>query len=116
MYIHDQSSQPKLLVLCTTEELFEEREHRKALLSDERWRKTKKIGLFWLIAGSCLALAAVYFYVVGKEKIVPLLLGLGGLALVLVTSKVTDEPTEFELRQLGALKEIHHILRERGVE
>ncbi|WP_157384065.1 hypothetical protein [Burkholderia glumae] len=114
--IVDTSEQPKFLVNCTTPELWNEREHRKVLLSQERWRKVRVIGLFWLIVAVCLAGAALYFYSVGNSNIANALVGLGGLAMMAITAKVFDEPTEFERRQLKALAEIRHILRERCVE
>ncbi|HHT8899249.1 TPA: hypothetical protein ACT5CR_002073 [Burkholderia cenocepacia] len=114
--IVDTSDQPKFLVNCTTPELWAEREHRKALLSQEQWRKLKVIGLFWLVAAACLAGSALYFYSVGNSNIANVLIGLGGLAMMAITAKVVDQPTEFERRQLSALAEIRHILRERCVE
>ncbi|KVC82466.1 hypothetical protein WL02_02105 [Burkholderia ubonensis] len=116
VHIVDASEQPKFLVSCTTPELRAEREHRKALLSQEQWRKIKVIGLFWLVAGTCLAVSALYFYAIGNTNLASVLIGLGGLAMMAITVKVVDEPTEFEQRQLGALAEIRHILRERCAE
>jgi hypothetical protein len=116
VHIHDESSQPKLLVLCTNEELFDERVHRKSVLAGERKRKFKRLASAWLFSGVVLAGGALWFYANGQANFSSLLLGLGGLAVAFASVKVFEQPTEFEQRQLAALKEIHHILRERGVE
>ncbi len=116
VYIHDESLQPKLLVLCTNKELFDERAHRKSVLAAERKRKFKRVASVWVFLGVILAGSAVWFYANGQANFSSLLLGLGGLAVALASVKVFEQPTEFEQRQLGALKEIHHILRERGIE
>ncbi len=116
VYIRDESSQPKLLVLCTNEELSDERTHRKAVLSGERKRKFKRLTFTWLFSGIVLSAGALWFYANGQSNFSSLLLGFGGLAVAFASVKVFEQPTEFEQRQLAALKEIHHILRERGVE
>ena len=116
VHIHDESSQPKLLVLCTNEELFDERIHRKSVLAGERKRKFKRLASAWLFSGVVLAGGALWFYANSQANFSSLLLGLGGLAVAFASVKVFEQPTEFEQRQLAALKEIHHILRERGVE
>lgn len=116
VHIHDQSTQPKLLVLCTNEELFDERAHRKVVLSDERKRKFKRLAFAWIVSGVVLSAGALWFYVNGQSNFSSLLLGLGGLAVAFASVKVFEQPTEFEQRQLATLKDIRHILRERGVE
>jgi hypothetical protein len=113
--IHDES-QPKLLISCTNGELIEERGHRKKLLGGERKRKVKRLAVAWVIAGVFLSLLALHFYFDGKPELSSLTLGLGGLAVAFASVKVFEQPNEFEVRQVAALKEIHHILRERGIE
>ncbi|UEP52067.1 hypothetical protein LMA00_21825 [Burkholderia ambifaria] len=114
--IIDTQEQPKFLVTCTTPELWNERKHRRTLLSRERWRKLKIVSVFGLVAGICAAVSALYFYSIGNTNLANVIIGLGGLALMAITAKAIDEPTEFERRQLAALAEIRHILRERGDE
>ncbi|WP_303229460.1 hypothetical protein [Comamonas kerstersii] len=116
VYIHDESSQPKFLVHCTSEELLDERIHRKSVLSGERKRKFKRLAFVWLLSGVVLAIGALWFYTNGQPNFSSLLLGFGGLAVAFASVKVFERPNEFEQRQLDALKEIHHILRERGLE
>lgn len=116
IHIHDESSQPKLLILCTNQELFDERAHRKEVLACERKQKFKRLVFFWLLSGVVLSALALWFYVTGNSNLSSLLLGFGGLAIAFASVKVFEQPTEFEQRQLAALKEIHHILRERGAE
>lgn len=116
VHIHDESTQPKLFVLCTNEELFDERVHRKSVLAGERKRKFKRLASAWLFSGVVLSGGALWFYANGQANFSSLLLGLGGLAVAFASVKIFEQPTEFEQRQLAALKEIHHILRERGVE
>ncbi len=87
-----------------------------AVLSRERKRKFKRLAFAWLVSGIVLAAGALWFYANGQSNFSSLLLGFGGLAVAFASVKVFEQPTEFEQRQLAALKEIHHILRERGVE
>jgi hypothetical protein len=116
VHIHDGSTQPKLLVLCSNEELLDERAHRKVVLSGERKRKIKRIAFAWLVSGVVLTAGAVWFYANGQSNFSSLLLGFGSLAVAFASIKVFEQPSDFEQRQLAALKEIHHILRERGAE
>lgn len=60
--------------------------------------------------------SALWFYWHGQDNLAYLLITLGGLASAFAGVKFYEQPTEFEQRQLMALKEIEHILRERGVE
>ncbi|WP_201312646.1 hypothetical protein [Dyella sp. EPa41] len=116
VYIYDNSTQHKLLITCTDRQLYEERLHRTAILSDERKRKWKRLGLAWLIVGSGFAAGAIWLQAIGQGAFSTLLLGLGGLTLAAASVKVIDEPTVFERRQLQALQEISFILKERGLE
>jgi hypothetical protein len=110
--IHDHSSEPKLLIQCTNEELFDEQQHRKAVLSNERKHKSKLLNIVWLFIGVIFGGSALWFYIKDDTNLSSLLLGVGGLA-VGVTGEIVKKPTEFELRQLEALKEIDYLLRER---
>lgn len=113
--IHDESEQVgKLFINCSSEELLEERIHRKKVLWGERKRKLSRLVLAWVLAGVVLTAAAIYFYTVGKTEFSSLVLGVGGIAIGLGSIKLFIEPNEFEGRQYAALKEIDYILRERG--
>ena len=116
VYIHDESSQPKLLIQCTNQELFDERIHRKYILANERKGKFKRLTFAWLVSGIVLSVGALWFYANNQDNFASMLLGLGGLAVAFASIKVFEQPTEFEQRQLIALQEIRHILRERGIE
>ncbi len=116
VHIVDNSVQPKLLVVCTNEELFAERAHRDALLSQERKAKWKRLAVAWAVLGAILGLASLWFYLKGDTNLSSLILGLGGLAVGFASVKALERPNEFEERQIAALREIKMILRERGVE
>lgn len=116
VHINDNSTQPKLLVICTNEELLEERNHRKVLLSQERKAKWKRLALAWLVVAIGLGVVSIWLYFNGKKDLSSLLLGLGGIVLGIASIKVLEKPNIFEQRQLAALNEIRLILRERGAE
>jgi hypothetical protein len=116
VHINDNSTQPKLFVVCTNEELLEERDHRKALLSQERKAKWKRLALAWLGVAIVLGVASIWLYFDGKKDLSSLLLGLGSFAVGLASIKVLEKPNLFEQRQIAALNEIRLILRERGAK
>jgi hypothetical protein len=115
VHIRTESSQPKSLSMCTNEELFNERTHRKTLLSSERKRKGKFIAVVCVVIGGGSGLAALWFYTQGNSNLSSLILGLGGIAMAFTSLEILKEPSEFEARQLAALQEIKLILRERGL-
>ena len=116
LHINDNSNQSKLLIDCSNNELFEERTHRKSLLSGERKSKWKRMAIAWLGIGCVLGIAAIWFYYQGNPNLSSLVLGLGGFGTAFASIKVLEQPTEFEARQIDALNEIRLILRERGIE
>ena len=113
VYIHDESSQPKLLVQCTNEELYEERKYRKALLSGERKRKYKCILILWLCAEALVAGVALWYYVHGNTNLSSLIIGLGSFLMAMPFTQAFQS-TPIEQRQTDALQEIAMILHERG--
>jgi len=116
VHIIDNSTQPKLLVVCTNDELLAERVHRKTLLSQESKAKWKRLATAWVFLAAILGVASLWFYFKGDTNFSSLVLGLGGLAGGFATVKVLEKPNEFEARQIAALNEIKMILRERGAE
>ncbi|GLQ98330.1 hypothetical protein [Dyella mobilis] len=116
VYIHDQSIEHKLLIHCANDELHAERTHRKMLLRNERFGKVKRLALLWLVVTLLLCAGALWLYWHGQTNFSALLLGGGGITCGLVSVKTFEQPTEFEMRQIAALNEIKHILRERGAE
>ena len=116
LHINDNSNQSKLFIDCSNNELFEERIHRKNLLSSERKSKWKRMAIAWLGIGCVLGIAAIWFYYQGKSNLSSLVLGLGGFGTAFASIKVLEQPTEFEARQMAALNEIRQILRERNIE
>lgn len=116
VHINDNSIQPKLLTVCTSEELFSERLHRQTLLSQERKAKWKRLAMSWIFIAVMLGVTSLWFYFKGDTNFSSLVLGLGGLAGCFASVKVLEKPNKFEARQIDALDEIKTILRERGVE
>jgi hypothetical protein len=114
--INDSSTQLKLLSVCTNEELFNQRIHRKQLLGQEREAKWKRLATVWLLAAIVLGVAALGFYAQGKTDLAGLVLGFGGLMVGFASVKVFEHPSPFEARQIAALNEIKMILRERQAE
>lgn len=116
IHIQTEASQPKSLSICTNSELFDERTHRRALLSQERKRQFKFIAFFWVFAVLTIGAVALYFYFKGDSNLSSLILGLGGITTVFYSIKFFEQPSEFETRQLAVLQEIRLLLRERGIE
>ena len=116
LHINDNSNQSKLLIDCSNDELLDERNHRKDLLSSERKSKWKRMAIVWLGAGCILGIIAIWFYFQDKPNLSSLVLGIGGLLVAFASVKIFEHPTEFEARQVHALNEIRLILRERGAE
>jgi hypothetical protein len=116
VHIRTEASQPKALSVCTNQELLAERIHRRKLLDQENRKKLKSISILWTFAIVFTCIAALYFYFKGDSSTSSLVLGIGGISTVFYSIKFFEKPTEFEMRQLTALKEIKLILRERGIE
>lgn len=115
VHIIDNSYQPKLLAMCTIDELLEERRHRARLLEQERGAKWKRLVIGWAFLAAVGGALSLYFYFQGDTNLSSLVLGLGGLAGAFGSMKVLEQPTEFEARQIAALNEIAMLLRERGL-
>lgn len=105
----------KLLVHCNNDELLGEEEHRRKILRKERSRKGKIFFRFICLAVSLLLIAAVWFYFKGELDDVTVFIGGAGVAVGIATLQRSDNKSQFERRQIDALNEINHILRERGV-
>jgi hypothetical protein len=114
--IIDNSEQLKLLVQCTNDELFEERKHRTNLLKNEKKRKYKKSGIFFISVIIISILVSIGIYLAGNSDLASFVLGGGGLVASAASIKISTNPSEFEMRQAAALNEIRMILRERGGE
>ena len=117
IHIQTETFHPKPLSICTNSELFNERVHRRALLSKERKRKFKLVGFLWVFAVLTISGFALYAYFISDNpNLSSLILGLGGISTLFYSIKLFEQPSEFETRQLAALKEIRLILRERNIE
>lgn len=116
LIINDNSQQEyKLLIHCTNEELLDEEPHRKQNLAHERKAKLNRFLGFIALAALLVCCAAVWYWFNGKMDAFALVSGVAGLMLGFASLKIWEHPTEFEQRQIDALREIHMILRERGV-
>ena len=113
--IYDHSSDHKLLIHCTNDELLEEEPHRQQLLRSERSRKNGFTLKFLALCGTLFLIAAGWYYLQGQMNTVTLVLGVSSVLMTAATLQTTDKVTVFELRQINALREIEMILRERGV-
>jgi hypothetical protein len=94
--------------------LIHEESHREDNLSKERSRKNSVFLEFISFSAFLCVFAYIWFQFNGGHSLASTLLGAAGVITGFSTLLNTD-PTEFEQRQLAALKEIHMILRERGV-
>ena len=113
--IDNSSSQPKLLSVCTNEELVDELAHRNQLLQSERRSKWNGLAFMWLFIVLMFGAVALVLLVQGWDGLSDFVLAFGGLLGILASLKFMDQPTEFEARQLAALQEIKMLLRERGI-
>jgi hypothetical protein len=105
----------KLLIDCSNEELYAERQHRQKKLTDERKRIFNRIALVLAVAAGGLAIVYLWLYFFENNKeLANVCVTLAPLLLGFATLKLREQPTEFELRQQLALKEIQMILKERS--
>jgi hypothetical protein len=116
LIVHDYSQEGSLLVNCTSEFLSKiEEPHRKVLLKGEQKGKVNTFVTTLAVAASFIFGAAVWYWLSGKMDAFALVAGVAGFLVALASLRIYEQPTEFELRQVEALKEIKMILRERGV-
>lgn len=112
--INDNSTEHKLLIHCSNEELIHEEQHRHEILRKEKSRQRSVFLKFALFSALMLGAAFVWFQITGSHSIASTILGAIGAISGYVTLTQSSEKTEFENRQIAALNEIHMILRERG--
>jgi hypothetical protein len=113
--IDDSSQLYKPYAQCSNEVLLKDEVHRQDLLNSERSRKWRIFTKSLLGGGALLVAASIWFYIQGRMNFASLVLGIGGCMISAASFQFFSKPTEFELRQLEALKEIATILRERGI-
>ena len=112
--INDNSTEHKLLINCSNEELLREDVHRRELLVDERKRKNRSI-LKLLFISALLCVAAFIWYQINDGlDMASISLGGAGVIIGFATIQQSQAQTEFEQRQISALNEIQMLLRERG--
>lgn len=113
--INDSSiQQNKTIIECNSEELEAEYAHREELLREERINKGKEsFGFVKFAFFSALGVSIWYFYI-GDTTLAMYIVGLLTVFFLLFTAhSISNETTEFEVRQLEVLKEIEYLLRER---
>jgi hypothetical protein len=113
--INDNSTEHKLLIHCSNEELLHEEIHRRDVLSKERKRKNNVLYKLLGFCASAFVLAAIWYWVKGQVDLISGMLGFASIAFSLLFLLEGDKTTEFERRQIQALNEINMLLRERGV-
>ena len=115
VYIEDNSFEYKPLGQLSDDELIKEEKNRNSLLENERVDKHKNFLRTMAFAVILIIIAASWFFYKGDMNSMTFLLGAAGVIVALVSIRNMDEPSEFEVRQVQALNEIHMLLRERGV-
>lgn len=114
--VNDSSqAQYKLYIHCTNEELLEDEPVRLQNLNVERTAKLNRFLGFVALAALLVFAAATWYWINGKMDAFAFTSGVAGLMLGFASLKIWERPTEFEQRQVDALREIQLILRERGV-
>lgn len=109
------NNQYKLLIHCDNDELFHEEEHRWGLVKQERNKRFCGTLRVFAFCAVLVLVAAIWYWVTGKMELINTLIGFAGVGIGLANLAQADKPTEFEMRQLNTLKEIHTLLRERGI-
>jgi hypothetical protein len=119
LYIQEETNQLyKPLAQCTNEELYPEREQRKALLKEERKRKAKRLAWFWLGSEILLCVAALWIKDVPIfSSLTPLFFGIGSLLVGGGAWRAFFEcQSPLEQSLVADLQEIKVILGKRGVK
>ena len=109
------NNQFKLLIHCDNHELLMEEVHREELVKQERRKRFTHSLKLLVFCAVLLSIAATWYFFQGQMNVVSGLTGGAGVLIGLAGFAKGDTPTAFELRQLNTLKEIHTLLRERGV-
>lgn len=114
--VTDNSTQHKLLINCSDEELFEEREFRRNRQRSE-WRSIFKVAAYGLIPGSICVIGYFAYALINDKAIVPVLIGLLQLSIPVASGflKYTERKEAFVGHEL-ALREIRSLLMQRGRE
>jgi hypothetical protein len=115
LFINDNSRHKvgDLLVNCTSEALRQELPFRQEILQIERAKKIKKTIPFLAVAVMLIIAAAVGAQINGKSDFVAFALGIGALLVTISTIRGVVEPTEFEVQEKNAIREITLILKTR---
>ena len=101
--------------MCSTDELNEEYNHRAKLLKEERASKRRVSNITTCVALTVGIAIAIWYQIKGEATIAMFLIGIFGVIVPFMTGNSTlNKVTEFEQRQLDALKEIEYLLRERS--
>ncbi len=100
------------------QELYQEADHREGLLKDEKKIRERHIPKLFIIGGVLCA-----FTVIGQKFFADLInpiafffTAMGTIGSIYFAAQMESSKSEFEVRQIEALKEIRTILKERRAE
>jgi hypothetical protein len=115
LFINDNSQNKigDLLINCTSEALRQELPFRQENLQIERTKKIKKTIPFLAFAVMLIIAAAAWAQINGKSDFVAFALGIGAILVTFSTIRGVIEPTEFEVQEKSAIREIKLILKTR---
>lgn len=107
---------PKLLKQCSNDELLEEIEFRKKMLSKERMQTKNKYKPIIYISAAIFIFGFIWgtYEVRDITNILNWLYALPGAILGIVSLVQMSEPSKFEKKHISALNECKDLLRERG--
>lgn len=117
VHITETPRAPKLLAVCTTEELLHEREFRRERLRIEEGRKLKPVGIAFAITVVCAAIVYVWYRFTGKYEMAKLYLAsMGVIAPAAFAWMTLTQDTPVVKTHRDALAEIRLRLQERGYD
>lgn len=107
---------PKLLKQCSNDELLEEIEFRKKMLSKKRMQTKNKYKPIIYISAAIFSFGFIWgtYEVRDITNILNWLYALPGAILGIVSLVQMSEPSKFEKKHISALNECKDLLRERG--
>lgn len=110
------TSQHKLLINCTNEELLLERPFRLENIKIEQSEKVRKLIPFYIVALLLLAVAIISSAFFENSDLISMFSGLGSLLIGSMTLRNTFEHNEFQKEEMNTVKLINKILKQRRAE
>jgi len=110
------SSEHKLLIHCSNEELLEERPFRQENIRIEQGEKVKRLKPLYVISIILFVAAAAWTTIAGKTDLAAFFMGAASIFIAYQSLKATLEPNAFQVDEQNVVNQISTLLKQRRVE